>query len=169
MIILIAAVDSDGAISKNGRLPWNLPNDLKWFKRHTLGNIVVMGRKTFESIGCALPDRVNIVLSRNLNYKASDCNVAHSVEEVLKLNNEKSKIFIIGGAEIYSLFMPFSDKMYLTQIEHKFEGDNFFPQLDDSSWIEVCREKGNKDSLTPYDYFFVIYNSKSYNSKTTGQ
>jgi len=155
MIALIAACDMQNAIAKDGRIPWNIPSDLKWFKTKTLGHTVVMGRKTFQSIGSALSDRTNIVLSRNPAFKAPDCICMHSPEDVLSIHKEQEEMFIIGGEEIYKIFLPFAEKIYLTRIEQNFSGDKYFPQLSDTDWLETGRREGIRNDENPYDYCHI--------------
>jgi dihydrofolate reductase len=155
MISLIAACDQQNAIAKDDVIPWEIPEDLKWFRDKTMGHTVVMGRNTFESIGGPLIGRKNIVLSRNTSYKATGCVCLHSVEEVLSIHNKKEEMFIIGGEEVYKLFLPFAEKIYLTKIEQNFEGDKFFPKLSDAEWAEKTRHKGVKDDNNPYDYWYI--------------
>jgi len=158
MIAMIAAVDLDGAISKSGVIPWRIPRDLKWFKYHTLENTVVMGRKTFESIGCALSGRTNIILSKNTSFEAAGCIVMRSVEEVLSIQKIQGNLFIIGGEQIYRQFMPYANMIFLTRIDNRFDGDKFFPKVNYEEWTEKHREKGVKDKDNPYDYWHIVLN-----------
>lgn len=130
MITIIAACSKNRVLGANNQLIWHIPEDLKRFKKLTHGNTVVMGRKTYESIGKALPGRLNIVLTKNKNFKANDCLIYNNVAEVLEIY-EKNNLFVIGGGEIYRMFMPFADKIELTLIDKEFEGDTFFPEIDD--------------------------------------
>jgi len=155
MISLIAACDKQNAIAKDGVIPWKIPEDLKWFRDKTMGHTVVMGRKTFESIGKPLIGRTNIVLSRNTSFNAAGCICLHSVEEVLSLHKPQEEMYIIGGEEVYKLFLPFAEKIYLTRIEQNFEGDKFFPKLSYAEWNETTRQKGVRDDNNPYDYWYI--------------
>lgn len=157
MIALIAACDLQNAIAKDDVIPWNIPEDLKWFKIKTMGHTVVMGRKTFECIGRPLIGRKNVVLSRNFSYKAQGCVCLNSLEEVLSMHKEQDEMFIIGGEEVYKLFLPFAEKIYLTRIEQSFGGNKFFPQLPDIEWTEASRQKGIKNAENPYDYWYVEF------------
>lgn len=160
-ISLIAAMDRNGVIGKDNKLPWSLPNDLRYFKRVTEGNIVVMGRKCYESIGHALPGRTNIVLTTDPNYYARDCYIYHSIEDFMsdyKLHSEKDdEVFIIGGSEIYKQFLPHADKLYITKIDHEFEGDTFFPEIDPDTWIEIGSVTGRRDEYNLYPHSFHVY------------
>lgn len=128
LISIIAAVDSNFRIGRNGKLPWKpIPEDMKWFRRRTLGKPIIMGRKTFDSIGNALPGRTNIVLTRNNDWSAPDTLVARKQEEALALAKNAEEVVIIGGAEIFSMFLPQADRLYLTHINHIFPGDACFP------------------------------------------
>lgn len=171
-ISFILAMDEQRGIGVDNRLPWRLPADTAFFKATTMGHPVLMGRKTYESIGKPLPGRTNIVLTRDRDYQAPGCTVVHSVEELLAFakasdgagNGEESEIFVIGGAEIYRLLMPVADRMYITEIAHTFPADTFFPEFG-SEWQEVRRVRGVKDEANPYDYDFVVYERE----RTAGQ
>lgn len=142
MLSIIAAVSKNWVIGKDGKLPWRLPEDLKRFKELTTGHPIIMGRKTYESIGRPLPYRRNIVITRDMNYEAPECLVVHSVEEALDAANPVNEVFCIGGEEIYKEFLPLADKIYLTKINKDFDGDAFFPVVDWSEWEEVERKIG---------------------------
>ena len=151
-IAIIAAVARNGAIGNNGEIPWHFPEDMRRFKEKTLGRAVIMGRKTFESVGHPLPNRLNIVVTRqkDLDLSNAGCAVARSLEEALvfakkmldmkMVVDENEEVFCIGGAEIYRLAMPLADKIYLTRIDREFQGDTFFPEIDMSAWR--CVYKG---------------------------
>lgn len=155
-ISIIAALGRNRVIGKRGALPWYLPADLKHFKALTMGHPILMGRKTFESIGRALPGRTNIILTRDDGYKAQDCLIAHSIEEALQLARDGDEVFVIGGAELYREILPRADRFYLTLIDADFEGDVFFPEFDKNYWIEMSRENHVADNKNPYDYSFVV-------------
>lgn len=159
---IIAAVDKNRLIGNRGKIPWELPADLKYFKETTMGAPVIMGRKTFESIGFPLPGRKNIILTKNENYSAEGCKVVHSRREVLNsfLENDK-EAFIIGGAEIYRLFLPYSKKLYLTIIEDEFSGDTYFPEVDWKNWEKISEKKGTTDSKNLYSYSYHVYRRKN--------
>ena len=141
IISLIAAMGRNRVIGKNNSLPWRLPEDMKRFKDLTLGKPVVMGRKTFESIGKPLPDRKNIILTREKSYKSEECVVVHSVDEALRAAKDNEEVMVIGGEQIFREFLPIANKMYLTFIEQDFEGDSYFPHYDKSEWKEAKREE----------------------------
>ncbi|MCY9661636.1 dihydrofolate reductase [Paenibacillus chondroitinus] len=156
-IYLIAAMDKNRVIGKDNDIPWRIPNDWRYVNQITKGHTIVLGRRNFESIGKVLPDRRNIILSRDTELSIEGCEMAHSIQEVFDLCQNEEKIFIFGGEQIYKLFMPYVKKMYVTKIHHEFEGDTYFPEIDFSEWKEVSVEKGITDSKNPYTYFFHIY------------
>ena len=158
-VSIIAAVSKNFVIGYKGKIPWHIPEDLKRFKKITSGHHVIMGRKTFESIGHPLPNRINIILTRNKNYKADGCRVVNSLQEALtkaKISKDK-EVFIIGGEQIYNLALPIADKIYLTQVHHNFKGDSFFPKINTDNWKEISRQPHLKDTINPfsYDYMFL--------------
>lgn len=157
MLSSIFAMGKNRVIGRDNQLPWRLPEDLKYFRRITTGHAVIMGRKTHESIGKPLPNRRNIVLTTQTNYQADGCEIAHSIEEVLALVDSKEEAFIIGGAEIYKLLLPYTNKMYITQIHQEFKGDAFFPTFDESEWVLTETAPGVQNDENPYQYEFQIY------------
>ncbi len=158
MISLIAAVGSNGIIGRENKLPWKLPADLAYFKRVTMGHDVIMGSKTFESIGRPLPGRKNIILTRNSNFSCEGCVVCASAGHALDIVKEGDEAFVIGGASLYSEFLPYADKLYLTFIDHAFEGDSVFPHIDYAKWRLIREEKGVQNKANPYIYYFRVYN-----------
>ncbi len=156
IISIIAAVADNMIIGNNNSLPWNMPADLEYFKKNTLGKSVIMGAKTFESIGKVLPNRKNIILSYDKNYKVEGCVIATSIEEALKDVGESEEVMIAGGASIYKQFLPLANKLYLTFIHHDFEGDAYFPEFDVNQWKEEKRIDNEADEKNPYPYSFVI-------------
>ncbi|MBI3318945.1 MAG: dihydrofolate reductase [Candidatus Omnitrophica bacterium] len=138
-VSLIVAVSRNGVIGNEGKLPWRLPADLKRFKQLTMGHPIIMGRKTFESIGKPLPGRTNIVITRQKNLQACGALVAHSLEEALRLCEKEQEAFVIGGASIYPEALGQADRIYLTEVHADFEGDARF-QLDRAGWKEASRE-----------------------------
>lgn len=154
MIKIIVAVSKNRFIGKDNRLLWKLSSDLKRFKTLTLGQSVVMGRKTFESIGKPLPGRRNIIVTRNEGYQSENCEVVNSIEEALLLTN--NDCFIIGGGEIYSQSLGISDKVYLTLVDCEIQGDVIFPELD-STWREISRTDFESDEKNEYKYSFIEY------------
>jgi len=162
MISFIVAMDESRVIGKDNQLPWHLPEDLKFFKRTTMGHAIAMGRKTHESIGRALPGRENIVITRQLDYKSHDVTVFYSIEEFVKYcGNQNDEIFVIGGAEIFKETFEYADRLYITHIEEEFEGDTYFPEFNEREWELVSSEKGIKDEKNPYKYEFRIYDRKT--------
>jgi dihydrofolate reductase len=159
MISLLVAMDKNQVIGKNNQLPWHLPNDLKYFKEKTLNHKIVMGRKTFESIGRPLPKRTNIVLTSNPNYTQEGCEIIHSWDPVLKWNEKhpEEEIFVIGGYHLFKDAIHFADKLYITEIDEEFSGDTFFPRFSKVDWKLLSKEKGIKDKNNPYDYYFCTY------------
>jgi dihydrofolate reductase len=140
MISLIVAMAHNRVIGKDNGMPWHLPADLKHFKAVTLGKPVIMGRKTFESIGKALPKRRNLVVSRNPDYQAPGCEVIHSLEAALALVKDVPEVCIIGGAQLFEEALPQADRLYLTFIDLHVEGDTFFPDWNTIHWKEIARE-----------------------------
>jgi dihydrofolate reductase len=162
---IIVAKASNNAIGINGDLPWHLPADLKHFKKSTAGHHVIMGRKTFESLKKPLPGRTHIVVTTNRQYKVPDGHlVVNSIEEALKIGNNKGldKIFILGGAEIYKLALPFTQEMIITEIETEPEADTFFPEFENRNWEITESEHHKMDKENPYNYAFVIYRKKEH-------
>lgn len=156
MISLIFAMGRNNALGLNNKMPWYLPADFAYFKRVTMGHPVIMGRKTFESLGKPLPGRTNIVVTRNGGYAPEGCVIADSVEMAEQLVKDKDAC-IIGGAEIYKAFLPVADRLYITEIDHDFEADTFFPEIDYSQWKLVSSEPGIKDERNTFDYRWLVY------------
>ncbi len=156
MISMIWAMGRNNALGCKNRMPWHLPADFAYFKRTTLGKPVIMGRKTFESIGKPLPGRTNVVITRDSKFRPQGCITVDSIDKA-KAFADGGEAFIIGGAEIYGAFLPVSDKLYITEIDHAFEADTYFPEIDYSSWKLVSEEPGPKDEKNPYDYRFLVY------------
>lgn len=159
MISLIVAMGKNHVIGLNNQMPWHLPADLAYFKKVTTGHPILMGRKTFESIGRPLPNRTNVILTRDTSFQAEGCTVIHSIDDAIELA-KKEDLFIIGGAEIYNQFLPFVEKMYITKISESFEGDTFFPEFGDG-WQLVASEKHRADEKNQYDYEFQIFEKKN--------
>lgn len=156
---IIAAVARNGVIGIGNRLPWRLPEDLKHFKRLTLGHHLIMGRKTYESIGRPLPGRVSIILTRDTGYRAESGLTAGSVEAALALCGDDPEVFVVGGAQLYAQLLPLADRLYLTEIEADFTGDAFFPRIDRAQWEEIGREPHVSDKGLAYA--FVTYQRRS--------
>lgn len=156
MISMIWAMGKDNALGCKNRMPWHLPADFAYFKNVTMGKPVIMGRKTFESIGKPLPGRTNIVITGSTSFSNEGCIVVDSIDKALEQAKDKDS-FIIGGAEIYSAFLPIADRLYITEIDADFEADTFFPNIDYSKWKLISNEPGVKDEKNPYDYKFLVY------------
>lgn len=163
MLSIIVAKAKNNIIGKENKIIWNLPADLKRFKELTTGHTIIMGRKTFESLGRVLPNRKHIVFSQNPDFKVEDENVSvvHSMLEIQEYIENEQENFVIGGAMIYNLLMPHVSKMYVTEIDEEFEGDSFFPKINTEIWKETSREKGPKDEINNLDYDYVIYEKDS--------
>lgn len=164
ILSIIVAIAKNNVIGAGGKLLWRLPADLARFKKLTMGHMIIMGRKTFESIGHALPGRENIVISRQPNYQAIGCQIASSLEGALKLaspnkGDDGEEVFIIGGAEIYRQAVPLAKKLYVTFINQDFQGDAYFPPIG-QEWAEISRESGLTDGKNPYEYLFIDYERK---------
>ena len=156
-ISMIAAMTDERVIGIENRLPWKLPNDMKWFRQHTLGKPIIMGRKTFESFGAKpLLDRTNIIITRDESYQAKDSIVVHSIEEALQAAGEVNEVMIIGGASFYAQMLPRTDRLYLTYVHTKIEGDAWFPEIDFSEWQEVQRIDCEPDEKNALAHSFVI-------------
>ena len=160
MITIIAAIADNHALGKNNQLIWHLPADLKRFKQVTLNHHIIMGRKTFESMPKALPNRTNIVITRNKDYVGENITVVQSLEEALNIAKDDSQPFIIGGGEIYNLAIEIADRIELTRVHSEFNGDAFFPTIDSNKWNEVKRDARKKDEKHSYDFTFIRYDKK---------
>lgn len=161
MISFIVAMDDQKAIGKNNRLPWHLPEDLKFFKKVTMGHPIAMGRKTFESIGRPLPGRENIIITRNPSFRFEGCTVFYSIADfAASYNHLDDEVFVIGGAEIFKETFAYANRLYITHIHYEFAGDTFFPDFDESKWELKSRSKGIKDEKNPYNYEFCMYERK---------
>jgi len=162
MISLIAAIGKNNELGKGNTLLWHLPADMKFFREKTLGHPVIMGRKTFESLGRPLPNRHNIVITRDKTYLRHGVNVVNSLEEAINSARtsltENEEVFIIGGAEIYKQAIPIADRLYITHIEAEDENaDTFLPTIDKQEWKLISEESHQKDEKNPFDYTFSIY------------
>ena len=159
MISIIVAIGKNNEIGKGNALLWHMPADMKYFRETTRGHTVVMGRKTFESMDRPLPNRKNIVITRDKEYKREGIEVVHSLEEALALlKGSKEEIFIIGGAEIYKQAINLADKLYITHIDGEDkEADTFFPEIIPIVWNEVSHEEHEADEKNPHNYIFLVY------------
>jgi dihydrofolate reductase len=153
-ITLIAAVARNGIIGRDGRMPWRLPTDLARFKRLTLGHTVLMGRKTWESVRRPLVGRRNVVLTRDRSFSAPGCEVVHSIDEGRALAGE---LFVIGGAAVYTAFMPFADRLLITHVDADVDGDTDFPRIDPARWRLVLETAGTVDAADPLPHRFAEY------------
>ena len=159
MISIIVAISKNNVIGKDNQLIWHLPEDLKRFKKLTTGHTIIMGRKTFESLGRVLPNRKHIILCNDADLNINDENVT-IVDDINRLGeyiNKEEENFIIGGATIYKLMLPKVDKLYITKINQEFDGDVYFPEISEENWKITQRVKGKKDEKNPYDYEYITY------------
>ena len=162
MLSLIAAVGKRGEIGLDGKLPWYIPEDLKRFRQITRNKTVIMGRITFESIlqslGSPLPDRKNIVITSNQDYVVPEgCLVFHSLETAIKVTLNENEVFIIGGAKLYEKALPYVHRMYITYINHEFEADTFFPEIDLTKWKITETQFGRRTEAEPYNCSYMVY------------
>ena len=159
MLSIIAAIANNNVIGKDNGLIWHLPEDLKRFKKLTTGHTIIMGRKTFESLGRVLPNRKHIVLCKSgkLQIQNENVEIVSDIEQLKPYIKSKEENFVIGGASIYQLLIPYANKMYITKIHHSFEGDTFFPKIDEAQWKIVAKEKGIKNEENPYEYEHIDY------------
>jgi dihydrofolate reductase len=162
-ISIIAALSENGVIGRGGQLPWHLSADLQRFKRLTLGHSIVMGRKTWESIGRPLPGRRMIVVTRQSGYRAEGVEAAKSLDDALELSSvaNDDEVFVIGGAEIYSLALPRADRLYLTLVHAKIDGDAVFPQIDWNAWQQTASEENVADHNNDYPFTFRVFERRS--------
>ncbi|MEJ0087123.1 MAG: type 3 dihydrofolate reductase [Pseudomonadota bacterium] len=160
LITLIVAVADSGVIGRNNTLPWHLPEDLKRFKRLTLGKPIVMGRKTFESIGKPLPGRRNIVLTREPNYRREGVTVVHDADAALRAAGEAGEVMIIGGSDLFRLFMPRADRIHLTRVHADIEGDVRWPALDEREWSVTGRETHAADDRHAHAMSFEVWEKR---------
>lgn len=159
LVSIIAAMDENRLIGANNDLPWRLPADLKRVKELTTGHSIILGRRNYESIGRPLPNRKNIVVSRDPGYEAPGCTVVTSLEDAFKAA-EGDEVFVFGGATLYEQTLAQADRMYLTLIHNTFEGDTFFPEFDPNNWHEKLREDHQPDAKNAYAYTFLVLEKK---------
>jgi len=153
----IVVVDQKNGMGRNNQLLVHFPADLKHFKKLTTGHPVIMGRKTYESMGKALPNRRNIVITRQEGLELPDAEVVNSLEAAMDLCRDEGEVFVIGGAEIFKLSLPISQQIHLTRIHQTFEADTFFPEIPSGSWTETKREDHKADEKNPFNYSFITY------------
>jgi dihydrofolate reductase len=157
---IIVAMAKNRTIGVNNTLPWRCPEDLKHFKALTMGHHMIMGRKTFDSIGKPLPGRTTVVVTRDKGLKIEGCLIAHSLQEAIKLCAGDAEAFIVGGADIYSQSLQLADMLYITEIQQDVEGDAHFPEFDQKLWQETARDVRTQETPQPLDYHFVTYRRK---------
>ena len=154
---IIVAVAENNVIGKDNKLLWHLPADLKFFKQTTLNHTMIMGRKTFDSIGKALPGRKTIVVTRQTDFAVENVTVAHSLKKAMELCKEETETFITGGAEIYKQSMPFVNKIYLTRLHQNFEGDTFFPEINAADFKLTSNQKFEPDEKNKIPFSIMVY------------
>ena len=162
MLSIIVAIANENVIGKDNKLIWHIPEDLKHFKEITSGHKIIMGRRTFESLGKPLPNRKHIILCNDMEMNINDENieVLEDISELDKYIDSDEECFVIGGATIYKLLMPYSNKMYITKIDQDFEGDVYFPEISEDEWKVTSEEPGLKNEQNPYDYKYLTYERK---------
>jgi dihydrofolate reductase len=162
MLSIIVAIGENSEIGADNNLLWHLPNDLRRFKELTTGHVIIMGRKTFESLPKgALPNRTNVVISQNPDFKPDNCLMFSNLEDAIKHFENESEIFVIGGASIYQQALKFAEKLYVTKVRQTFEkADTFFPEINENEWIKIENEDHPKDDRHPYFYTFETFIKK---------
>ena len=161
MITLIAAIGDNNELGKNNDLIWHLPADLKRFKQVTTGHHIIMGRKTYESIGKPLPNRTTIIITRNKDYKVEGCIITDSLEHAIEIAKNDDNAFVIGGAKIYNKAINLVDELDICEVHRSFDADVFFPKIDKNIWEEIKREAYKSDEKNIYDYSFVKYKRRN--------
>jgi len=159
---IVVAFSSNHVIGRNNALPWRLSNDLQHFKLLTLGKTIVMGRKTYDSIGKLLPGRDTVIMTKNPNFRVRGASVISHVDEIALLPTRSDEIMIVGGSSIYDLFLEICDTLYVTEVKATLEGDAFFPDIDPAVWLQSHRESHAADQKNEYDYDFVTYQLRGY-------
>ena len=160
-ISIIVALSENNVVGINNQLPWKLSADLKRVRGLTMGHHIIMGRKTYESIGRPLPGRVNVVITRNTDFKADGCIIVSSLNEAFKISKSDPEVFIFGGGEIFREALPQVSKIYMTKVHHSLEGDTHFPILNSQEWKELERTEFKADEKNEYDYSFLTLERKS--------
>ena len=167
-IAMIWAMADNRVIGRDNKLPWHLPNDLKYFKRLTTGKPVIMGRKTYDSIGKPLPNRTNIIITRDQSFKAEGIKVVHTLDAAIELAEAEclisgaEEVIVMGGAEIYKLALPAADRLYITFVHADVEGDAYFPEFELDAYTEIGREDFAADGPNPYNYSFCIFDKNTH-------
>lgn len=154
---IVVAVAANGVIGRGSQLPWHLPADLRHFRRLTTGHSIIMGRRTWDAIGRPLPDRQSIVITRSRDFRAEGAEVAHTVDEAIARAYLPDPVYCIGGGEIFRDALPRASRLHVTEIDARFEGDAFFPEIDRAAWRETHRELHRSEADVPFDYAFVTY------------
>jgi len=158
MVAILVAASENNIIGKGNSIPWRLPADMRYFRRLTTGNVVIMGRKTFDSIGKTLPDRANVIVTRQNDFRVPGAFVAHSLRDALEKGRASGRdVFVIGGEEIYRQALPYVDRVYLTRIHAHIDGDACFPQLDRKEWLLVSTESKTPDEKHKFAFDFEVY------------
>ncbi len=160
LISFIWGQDRNRLIGCNNSLPWRLPADMAWFKKSTMGKPILMGRKTYESIGRPLPGRTNLILSRQTDFLIDGCTVVHSLDDAKSAVPDADEVMVMGGAEIYALLFNQAERLYITEIDAEFEGDAWFPEFDRGQWKEIFRESHQPHEKNAYPYAFIILERK---------
>ena len=156
MVSIIVAIAQNGTIGDKNSLLWHIKEDMRFFRTTTSGHTVIMGRKTFESLGSKpLPKRTNVVITRDTELQIEGCTMAHSLTEAVEMFDSSEEVFIIGGAQIYSQAMPIADRLYLTIIDKEYEGDSSFPEIDYNSWRQISCEKFERGEAFEYPFSFI--------------
>jgi dihydrofolate reductase len=156
-VSLVVAASKNNVIGRDGELPWHLPEDLRHFKRITTGKPVIMGRKTFESIGRPLPDRHNIVMTRDPDYAAEGCDVVDSVAEALDVAGDADEVMVIGGGQVYRDFLPRADRIYMTRVQAEVQGDTRFPRIEGNAWRLVSAEHHAADEKHEFAFEMMVF------------
>jgi dihydrofolate reductase len=167
MLSIIAAVSENNVVGSKNNLPWRLSADLKRLKSLTMGHHIIMGRKTWESLGRPLPGRVNVVITSDKNFHAKGATVVHSLKDAINISAEDSEVFIFGGGKIFREALPLVDKLYLTIVHAIVEGDTYFPELNKNEWKEISKENFKADEKNEHDYSFVTMERVTSTSSTT--
>jgi dihydrofolate reductase len=157
MLSIIAALSHHRVIGKDNQLLWHLPNDFSWFKKITMGKPIIMGRKTYDSIGKPLPGRRNLVITRNADLSIQGCEIVTSIQQALDATKDDEEVMVIGGAHLYEQFLPHVDRLYLTLVDANLDGDVYFPDYTSMNWKEIRREEHPADDRHAYPYSFVVF------------
>lgn len=162
MISLLVAMGKNHVIGFENDMPWHLPEDLKYFKEKTTGHTIIMGRKTYDSIGRVLPNRRNVVLTRQKLDFPKEVEVIRDIKQIYQWNkaNPDQELFVIGGGNLYNQVLPYADRMYITEIDENFEGDTFFPTFEANEWTLTSKVKGERNNDNPYEYYFLQYDRR---------